>query len=45
MAKFFTELVKIIFKIILTILWAATQLAEFILKHINEFLKSIVTKH
>lgn len=45
MAKFFVGLVTVIFKIVLTLLWAVTQLAEFILKHLNEFLKSIITKN
>ena len=45
MGKFFVEFIKVIFKIVLTILWGATQLAELILKHINLFLQSIITKH
>jgi hypothetical protein len=45
MAKFFVEFIKVIFKICLTIIWGATQLAELLLKHLNELLKSIITKH
>jgi hypothetical protein len=45
MGKFFVEFIKVIFKICLTLIWGATQLAELILKHLNEAIKGIITKH
>jgi hypothetical protein len=45
MGKLFVDFIKVIFKIILTLLWGATQLVELILKHLNELFKSIITKH
>ena len=42
--KFIWSIVKIIFKLILILLWGFARLGELILQQINQFLQHLITK-